>query len=281
MDKTSAIVYLLNNNIKDILNFRKSIVFLIDNYYTKYPCDIICFYEQDFPVTELYLLKNSLQNVSIYFEPIDFKIPNYSEKILTQIPEYFPHPDFPQVQGFSIGYRHMCRFFAGEIFYHPRLLDYRYVWRLDTDSFLLSDIPYNVFDRMAYEKAIYGYINIQYDHPGVINQLWKLSKQYFTTINKNDIFKSSNIDFHKNKVFYTNFEIFDMDWFRSCDYQNFYRFIDDSGGIYIHRWGDHSIRYIGLNSLATPDQFCFFNDIRYFHHQEYYNRQLEKNYNAS
>jgi len=270
----SAIVYLLNNNSKDILNFRKSIPLLINNYYLKHSCDIICFYEPDFPFSELALLKNSLQNISIYFEPITFSTPNYSSEIIAQIPEYFPHPDFPAAQGFSLGYRHMCRFFAGEIFKQSRLMQYRYIWRLDTDSFILDEIPYNVFDRMNNEKAIYGYINIQHDHPGVVCNLWELSEQYFKNIHKDDIFKSQNLQFHKNRVFYTNFEIFDMDWFRGEDYQNFYNFIDNSGGIYMYRWGDASIRYIGLNSLLSSSNLYFFNDIKYFHQKLYLNNRI-------
>lgn len=273
MQETSAITYLLNNNSKDILNFRKSISLLIDNYYTKYPCDIICFYEQDFPETELSLLKNNLQNISIYFEPIEFKIPEYSEKILTQIPEYFAHPDFPNALGFSIGYRHMCRFFAGEIFKQSRLSKYKYLWRLDTDSFILSPISYNVFDRLNYKKAVYGYINIQNDHPGVVHNLWELSSNYFKQINKDHIFKSNIIESHRNRVFYTNFEIFDMEWFKKDDYQNYYNFIDSTGGIYMHRWGDHSIRYIALNSLLEKEQLYFFSDIRYYHQKQYFNNE--------
>ena len=270
---SSAVIYLLNNHPKDINNFRKSISLLIDNYHKNFPCDIVCFYEEDFPPQEIELIKTVFKNIPIYFEPIKFKIPDYSKKILTQIPEYFPHPDFPHAQGFSIGYRHMCRFFAGEIFKHNKLSKYRYIWRLDTDSFILSPISYNVFNRLDEKKAVYGYINIQNDHPGVVHNLWELSSNYFKQINKGHIFKPDIIDAHRNRVFYTNFEIFDMEWFKGNDYQNFYNFIDNTGGIYVYRWGDHSIRYIALNSLLEKEQLYFFNDIRYYHQQQYFNNE--------
>lgn len=112
----TAIVFLLNNHTKDIFNFRKSIELLIKNYCSKFPTDIICFHEPDFPESELYILKSILENlVSIYFHKIEFQIPDYPKELLNKIPKYYPHPDFPNAQGFSIGYRHMCRFFAGEI----------------------------------------------------------------------------------------------------------------------------------------------------------------------
>lgn len=269
-----GIVYLLNNHSKDITNFRTSIRLLVNNYINNFPCDIICFYESDFPKEELEFLQKVLKTLPIYFHQITLALPNYSDVDKSSIPEYFPHPDFPQAQGFSMGYRHMCRFFAGDIFSNQVLKKYKYIWRLDTDSFIVEPIKYNVFDKLKNNNCIYGYINIQHDHPGVIKNLWELSKQYFQTINKDHIFRLPDINFHKNRVFYTNFEIFDMDWFRSKDYQDFFSFIDSTAGIYKYRWGDHSIRYIGVNSLADPYQIYFFNDIKYVHQEEYFNNRV-------
>jgi len=276
-----AIVYLLNNNHKDILNFRQSFPLLYNHYYKQFPCDIICFYEQDFPQTELSFLKSQLHNnINILFEPIRFSVPEYKQETLCDIPQYFPHPDFPASIGFSMGYRHMCRFFAGDIFKNKIISKYKYIWRLDTDSFILEPIRYDVFNKLQENNALYGYINIQDDHPGVIKYLWEYSQTYFESINKNKIFHKESIQNHKNRVYYTNFEVCDVEWFSSHDYQNYFKFIDDSAGIYKYRWGDHSIRYIALNSLLEPNQMYFYHDIRYFHQKEYYNTHTNKSCNA-
>jgi alpha 1,2-mannosyltransferase len=277
----TAIVYLLNNNNKDIINFRQSIYLLIQNYYKDFPTDIICFHEQDFPVEEIELLQKHLVNISIKFIPITFNIPNYDDSIINRIPEYYPHPDYPGATGFSLGYRHMCRFFSGEIFKNEYLKKYKYIWRLDTDSYILSPINYNVFKRLKDNNAVYGYINIQHDHPGVIKGLWECSQEYFSKINKDYIFQINNIQQHKNRVFYTNFEICDMDWFSQSEYQDYYNYIDTIGGIYTGRWGDASIRYIALNSLAEQNQLYFYNDIRYFHQQEYLNTKIINTFNGN
>jgi alpha 1,2-mannosyltransferase len=278
----SAIVYLLNNNQKDISNFRHSISLLYNNYYKSFPCDIICFYEKDFPEEELEYLKNALSILKVSFVNIDFEMPNfYSQETLQSIPQYYPHPDFPQANGFSIGYRHMCRFFAGDIFNYPIIQKYKYIWRLDTDSFILSPIIYNVFEKLNKNNCIYGYINIQHDHPGVIKNLWETTEQYFKNLNKDQIFSSDNKQFHKNRVFYTNFEIFDIEWFRQKEYQDYFNFIDRSAGIYKYRWGDHSIRYIGVNSIAKEDQIYFYNDIEYFHQQKYLNNKITDSFNEN
>lgn len=130
---------------------------------------------------------------------------------------------------------------------------------------------------MNRNKAIYGYINIQHDHPAVIKDLWEISEKYFRKINKSKIFDETK-DFHYRRVFYTNFEILDLQWFKSNEYQSFYNYLDATGGIYMHRWGDHIIRYIALNSLESKDKFLFFKDIVYQHGEIYHNREIINTY---
>lgn len=273
MNNKNAIVYLLNNNEKDKNNFRSSIGLLIKNYLNKFPCDVICFHEKDFDKNEIKLIQDNVK-IDIFFEEIEFNLPDYSQEILNQIPEYYPHPDFPECQGFSLGYRHMCRFFAGEIFKQEILKDYDYIWRLDTDSFILEQINNNVFMQMSNNNFNYGYINIQNDHEGVIKKLWETCYEYFKTLGDFKQFFEIDKDKHYKKVYYTNFEIFKMSWFRNDEYQSFYKFIDESAGIYKYRWGDHVLRYIALNCLSDPSKCLFYKDIKYYHSELYFNRQF-------
>jgi hypothetical protein len=277
MKNKNAIVYLLNDNQKDKNNFRNSIGLLTKNYLNNFPCDIICFHEQGFDKNEINLIKEHVK-FNIQFEEINFNLPNYSQEILNQIPEYFPHPDFPDCQGFSIGYRHMCRFFAGEIFNQKILQKYDYVWRLDTDSFILDEIYYDIFSKMNENDANYGYINIQNDHDGVIKNLWETSYEYFKKIGDFKQFFETDKNKHFRKVYYTNFEIFKMSWFKSEEYQSFYKFIDESAGIYKYRWGDHVLRYIALNCLSDTSKCLFYKDIKYYHSELYFNRQFAETF---
>jgi len=273
MKSENAIIFLLNDNSKDKNNFKISLNLLIKNYLNQYPCDVVCFYEKNFDKDELELISGT----GVILKEIEFHIPKYNQDILNEIPEYFPHPEFPNCQGFPIGYRHMCRFFSGEVFNQDILSGYEYVWRLDTDSFILDQINYNIFDRMKQSDYIYGYINIQNDHEGVIKNLWEKSYEYFKKIpSANDFFNEKNK--HFKKVFYTNFEIFKTEWFKKEEYQSFYKFIDETAGIYKHRWGDHIVRYIAINCLSSIDKCLFYDDIKYYHGGLYFNKQFSNSF---
>lgn len=277
MKNNNAIVFLLNAQLKDIHNFRQSISLLYNNYLVKYPdCDIICFHEGNFPQEEIKILQDTFP-LPLIFQELSFKLPDYNADILNEIPEFVTHPLFPEAKGFGMGYRHMCRFYAGEIFKQDILQNYKYVWRLDTDSFILEPITSDPFIDMSSGDSIYGYINIQHDHPEMVKGLWELAAEYFQH-EPSDIFDSTNRETHFRRVYYTNFEIFDMSWFRQNAYQNFYNYIDQNAGIYKYRWGDHAIRYLALHGLNVQHKCLFFKDIVYHHGERYHNRHLVNNF---
>ena len=272
----NAIVFLLNAANKDINNFRQSLPLLHHHYLAKHNCEVICFYEKNFPKEEIEFLTDN-SPAPLIFQEVDFKMPNYAKDLLESIPDFVPHPLFPQVPGFPMGYRHMCRFYAGEIFKQELLDDYEYVWRLDTDSFILQAIEGNVFEDMSNANAVYGYINIQHDHPKMVKGLWELAATYFKP-SSSSIFTPEAREKHFQRVFYTNFEIYNMKWFKGAAYQDFYNHIDNSAGIYKYRWGDHAIRYLGLHGLGAKDKCLFFKDIVYQHGEVYHNRRIVNNF---
>ena len=54
----------------------------------------------------------------------------------------------------------------------------------------------------------------------------------------------------RGRVYYTNFEINQVAFFQSSKWQNYFDHLDKTGGFYTKRWGDHILRYIGVNSLV-------------------------------
>mmetsp|Transcript_15017 Transcript_15017/g.22561 ORF Transcript_15017/g.22561 Transcript_15017/m.22561 type:complete len:457 (-) Transcript_15017:107-1477(-) len=71
-------------------------------------------------------------------------------------------PNFIQVDSlppmpWSLGYRKMIRFYAVTIWSTLKTLGYEWVMRMDDDSFILSPIPYNIFDYMRASGDLYAY----------------------------------------------------------------------------------------------------------------------------
>ena len=64
---------------------------------------------------------------------------------------------------------------------------------------------------------------------------------------------------------WSNFEIGDLDLWRSEAYSKFFDFLDRKGGFYYERWGDAPVHSIGAALFAKKEQIHFFNDIGYRH----------------
>ncbi|KAF2963797.1 hypothetical protein GQX73_g9776 [Xylaria multiplex] len=65
--------------------------------------------------------------------------------------------------------------------------------------------------------------------------------------------------------FWSNFEIADMDFFRSRAYQDYFDYLDRKGGFYKERWGDAAVHSLAIGMLADPQQVHHFEDIGYRH----------------
>jgi len=263
MENTGVIVYL--SCIRDIEKLKESLKRLDLFFNDQFSKPVIIFHE-DFSIEIQKEILNATKS-RIHFQNIIFTIPDFLDKSL--IPETIYYKKW----GFNIGYRNMCRFFAGEIFQHTSLQKYKYIWRLDSDSYLLAPIKYDVFNKMAEEKYVYGYQHIEKDVPEVSKDLWTITKKYISDhqINPTYLSKFLNNGEWDRSYYYTNFEIIDIDYFKSNVIKNFYQYLDKSGGIYYYRWGDAIIRLLTLAIFSDESKVHQFSDIAY-QHQYFINR---------
>lgn len=65
--------------------------------------------------------------------------------------------------------------------------------------------------------------------------------------------------------FWSNFEIADMDFFRSEGYRKLFRHLDEDGGFYYERWGDAPVHTLAAAMLLRPDELHHFSDVGYIH----------------
>merc|ERR1712130_249915 len=65
--------------------------------------------------------------------------------------------------------------------------------------------------------------------------------------------------------FWSNFEIADMDFWRSPAYEAYFEHLDKAGGFFYERWGDAPVHRIAASLFLNKSQVHHFDDIGYFH----------------
>jgi len=255
----NCVLYLVDSREPDLIDFINSVRTLEAYFLKNNPVDIICFHEA--PVTPYRPEIQKHLNTTIKFQEIEFSIPDHLKHL--DIPAiYYVEP----TNAFSLGYRHMCRFFAGEIFNQSILDEYEYFMRMDSDSFLLREVHYNIFDLMKKNNKFYGYLegSFDQDHPNAAEGLWSKALEWHNK-NTDKCFLEPYIDIPEFMIYNTNFEICNIEYFRRSNYIDFYRYVDSLGGIYTKRWGDHIIKMLGVGMLFPDSAKHSINDFGYKH----------------
>lgn len=254
----SAIFYLVNDNPTHLGRLLDSLDLLQQNFLSQYPYPVVIGHEGlSFDTIEE--ITSHLPN-NHFFHKVNFKLPEYPENILSQIPEKFKgHWD--EGAYFSMGYRHMCRYFAGGIYKDPTFEKTKYLLRLDCDSYITDKMLFDPFRYMANKGIKYATVaennnEMEYVTLGLSNFL----RGYFGKDRSMPAISG---------MFETNFELVDFQWFRGNPYMEYFDAIDKSGGIYIHRWGDAPLKYQGVKALLTAAECAIFGNIPYKHGGNY------------
>ena len=176
----------------------------------------------------------------------------------------FPYDLFTQEGGYTypkdtrnVGYMHMCRLFSKQLF--PHLWDtYDYILRIDDDNMPLT-LNGDLFKEMASRKAVYGYpAELQEWHKETAETfgLWLVAKMFSPeeayAQHMNEVFTRNQTALYDlpRRIFFTNFFITKLSFWRQKHIQQFIDDVDKSGNIYRHRWGDAPIHYVALSLFA-------------------------------
>ncbi|KAI1809404.1 glycosyltransferase family 15 protein [Poronia punctata] len=187
------------------------------------------------------------------------------------------------------GYHHMCRFYSGKFYQLDILQKYKWYWRLEPDVDYTCAITYDPFVEMAKRGKVYGYTvalwEVGKSCPGLFQATshWKESTGVSTTSLWRAMIEPSYMPFpfrrllswipHRDAYgdawslchYWSNFEIADMDFFRSKAYQDYFEHLDKQGGFYYERWGDAAVHSLAIAMLADPQKVHHFSDIGYRH----------------
>ena len=241
------IVYLIRGNEQSIAALEKSLSLLKTNFLPWSPADILVFHENNMSPDQL---SGRTSGLLVKTALVDF----------SNVP--LEMSDIPPSQR---GYRHMCHFFANDIFSRPELAGYDFYMRMDDDSFILSPLKFNVFELMRDKGYKYAYRVILKDRPHVCVGFGDLVKQYFCM-------RGHRLNYRlppPYMIYYTNFEICDISWFKGRVWQEYFEAVDRAGGIWRHRWGDALIRYYGVVHLMEESSVYCLKQLHYHHQSEW------------
>ena len=161
----------------------------------------------------------------------------------------------------KLSYHKMCRWNSGMFYKHPALENIRYYWRVEPDVKFFCDVDYDVFRYMQDHNKTYGFnINI-YDSPDSVATLWPETLKFlaahpeYQSQNNAWPWLTDSTERPDNNIiangystchFWSNFEIGDMQFWRSRAYDDYFNHLDRAGGFFYERWGDAPVHSIGL-----------------------------------
>lgn len=243
----NVIVYLLRSTDLSIANAVASLKCLKRNILPWSPADLLIFHETDFDHRKFLSAVAPLGLSNLRLAQVDFSL---------------TPPSMASLSPAQRGYRHMCRFFANDIFLRPELSGYDYMMRQDDDSFILTPVKFNLFDRLRARQQLYAYRMVMNEKPAFCTGLAETAAGFFAA---NPALALRTPSIGRVKLYYTNFEICDLNWFRGNAWQKFFAAIDRANGIWEHRWGDAPIRWIGLQYLLKHESIVCLKNFTYRH----------------
>ncbi|KAL9050818.1 MAG: hypothetical protein Q9162_006405 [Coniocarpon cinnabarinum] len=190
-------------------------------------------------------------------------------------------------------YHHMCRFYSGFFFDHPSLLQYEWYWRLEPDVEYTCAIPYDPFRQMRLAGKVYGYVMALWEVGSTSPSLFRTAINHMRSFNidgglgwqsliapstapwpfRKLLMPRSSI-FHSRTPggdawnfchFWSNFEIASLSFYRSKEYRDFFRTLDEAGGFYTERWGDAPVHSLAASMFLKPEELHWFADLGYIH----------------
>jgi len=150
-----------------------------------------------------------------------------------------------------IGYLHTNHFVAGEVQQLPKMQKYDYVLKMDDDTFFVDKVDFDIFKFMEDGGIKFASSTLKkYDAERQRNcqtGLRELVKEYIKTKNIKPVATGAlNKNGDWDSVCPYDPSVWDLNIFRNENWKEWWKCIDESGGIYKYRWGDLEIHALYL-----------------------------------
>lgn len=294
-----AFVYLAQNTPADAqwgrdsrTMLERSLDHLYRHYNDRFRQAVVIFHEGDFDdQTQREVAKGRAE---IRFHRIEFRIPDYLDA--SAVPAQWVSSAGPKYGVWNLGHRHMCRFYALDLFELARDLGHDWVCRFDDDSVLHSPVDYDLFGFMQERGYDYGY-RVDSQEParlsegfgaavddyvrthGVTPTFWASHRWPDSAANRwrNRLLRLASWRFPllENYVrepgaydrwgYFNNFFVSRVDFWLSPPVRSFLEHFDRIGGIYLRRWNDLLLQSAAVQVFLPEAKLHKFTDWTYEH----------------
>mmetsp|Transcript_9596 Transcript_9596/g.10653 ORF Transcript_9596/g.10653 Transcript_9596/m.10653 type:complete len:353 (+) Transcript_9596:334-1392(+) len=188
-----------------------------------------------------------------------------------KLPSWLNEGDLPKWRNpeFDIGYRHMIRWYAIRMWDYFSEINkmvgtrYKYIMRMDEESFFHSPIRYDFFHHMSERGYDYSFRTCSYEMNAV--------QQIFHNYTKHARRKYGE-EWHKNRHFtgshcgfYNNWFIGNLQFFKTPEVQHLLRFYDNESYMYRDRLNDLVIQTSVVYALCKTERIHRYLDFSYEH----------------
>ena len=157
--------------------------------------------------------------------------------------------------GYSIGYRHMCRFFAMQ--WVHALREYEFAMRVDDDVVLrgIGDVLGAMRAAPGSGGGVYGFaLWTEEKHAETVTTMTPWLWQYAASRGLFGGNATTQCSLTAGRMYFSNFFLTRVRWWARAAVQEMLRAVDLTGSIYRHRWGDAPIQTAALNMFAPPSR---------------------------
>ena len=136
--------------------------------------------------------------------------------------------------GGSLSYRFMCRYNSGFFFRHPLALPYKYYWRVEPGVSFPCSLQFDPFLRMQKYGKRYAFVISLEEIPETIPSLWRETLAFADAHVSGDGHLTMFAENGEYSMchYWSNFEIADLDFFRSDQYLAYFDHLDRAGGFF-------------------------------------------------
>ncbi|KAI5966353.1 KTR2 [Candida pseudojiufengensis] len=280
-ENATIVMLVRNSELEGALSSMRSLEDRFNREF-KYPWVFL----NDVPFDDEFIEKTTLMaSGKTYYELIpekDWQPPSYINE--TKLNENLYNSRQSVLYGGVRSYRNMCHFNSGFFYKQKRLLNYDWYFRVEPDVEYMCDFQYDPFQLLRENNKVYGFIIAITEYENTIPTLWetveKFMEKYPNHLHENNALKfltthetslTHHMKFSNTTTdynlchFWSNFEIGNLNFFRSKEYETFFKFLSEAGGFHYERWGDAPVHSIALSLLADKNSIHHFEDIGYYH----------------